>query len=109
MQCLTRSLHHAQPAGSVDIQNVGTKPQERAQAIADRIRDIVQLQIEEHLFLLLLEPCNDIPAERIEKLHAYLVEADTVTKTCDKLLRRRTRRHVKCRNQPIICHAFTPL
>ena len=69
----------------------------------------MELEIEEHLFLPLLQPCDDTSAKRIEELHAHLVVTDAVAKTRDKLLCRCTRRHIERRNQPIICHNLTPL
>ena len=69
----------------------------------------MELQVEEHFFFSLLQPCDDISAECIEELHAHLVIADARTKPLHETLCIVPRRHIECRNQPFVCHCLTPL
>ena len=109
LQRLTSLPHHAQPTRRMDIQNVGAKMQQRGQPVADRVGNVMELQIEKDLLPLALQPHDNVPAERIEELHAHLVVTHAVAQTRDKFLRSRACRHIKRRNQPFICHYFTPL
>ena len=75
-----------------------------AQSIGNRIGNIMELEIEEHLLALVLKVFDHLVSHAVKKLHANLVESHTVAQSFDKVMNLIHGMNIQSYNQSFICH-----
>ena len=93
----------------MDIDNVGAEAHERREAACHGVRDVVELEVEEDVLPLLLQPLHDVRADAVEELHADFVIRDGVAEGFHKTFHILHRVDVQSDNQAVIGHLQAPL
>ena len=83
-QSLERGTHHGLRAGSVEVDDIHIQRRERGHRLFDRVRDVVQLEVEKDLVAARADLAHDVRPFGIKQLHADLHKRLLVLKTVEK-------------------------
>src|SRR2546422_7482957 len=81
-----RALHHLEAARGVEIEEADAEPRRLDAGARHGVRDVVELEVEEHVHPVAVDHAHDLGARMEEELLAHLEDADVLGEQRDQAL-----------------------
>src|SRR5205823_1712101 len=96
-----RALHHLEAARGVEIEEADAEPRRLDAGARHGVRDVVELEVEEHVHPVAVDHAHDLGARMEEELLAHLEDADVLGEQRDQALGNGEGLDVEGEDQPV--------